>query len=74
MKCPNCEQQSGSPDWKAREHILWANGYGKEIRLFCDNCGQWTDFKIDVHGDIYKTEIIQKPHEPSKGSANDVKS
>lgn len=41
--CPNCKTEIGAPHWKARSTTLWANQHGDCIRIFCDNCGQWSD-------------------------------
>lgn len=29
-------------------HILWSNGYGASIRVFCYLCGAWTDWKYTI--------------------------
>lgn len=42
-QCPNCNTKTGAPDWKARQHTIWSNGSGHKVRVFCDECGQWSD-------------------------------
>jgi hypothetical protein len=59
MRCPNCQTITGLPDWKAREYILWANQHGRCVRIFCINCGQWTDVKQLRGG-----ETIRIVHQP----------
>lgn len=63
MQCPNCNQPSGAPDWKAREHIKWANAHGRGTRLFCDNCGQWTDFILTQDYAVVDHRIVKPPKE-----------
>jgi hypothetical protein len=43
MKCPDCGQATGAPDWNAREYIMWRNQYGQKVRVFCYACGGWND-------------------------------
>jgi len=59
MRCPNCQTITGAPGWKARYHVLWANGYGNGKRVFCDACGQWTDVitKYGLSAELTKTEM-----------------
>lgn len=59
MHCPKCRQQTGAPDWKAKEHILWKNQYGHNIRIFCD-CGWWHDCK-HIYGKRMSTTIVKRP-------------
>ena len=63
MNCPNCNQPTGSPDWKAKEHILWANAHGRKIRIFCKKCGQWTDVRLTNWNEVKDTYVVQKSYE-----------
>lgn len=59
--CPYCGQKAGSPDWKARTHILWANQHGTQQRIFCD-CGTWADYTwSNKRGEIVSHRIVKKP-------------
>lgn len=41
IECPNCGAKHDND--KLRFTVLWVNQYGACIRVFCDQCGQWTD-------------------------------
>lgn len=43
--CGHCQQRTGGPEWKARQHTLWANQFGECVRVFCDVCGAVTDHR-----------------------------
>lgn len=43
MKCPDCGQVVGAPEWGAKQHIMWRNQHGQKVRIFCDACGAWND-------------------------------
>lgn len=60
-QCPNCKTITGLPDWKARYTYLWANQYGQCIRIFCKQCGQWTDRTWIYSTDKVTSEVIQVP-------------
>lgn len=43
MKCPDCGQVTGAPDWKGREYVMWRNQWGQKVRVFCYACSAWND-------------------------------
>lgn len=44
-------------------NVRWANQHGTSIRLFCDECGYWTDRKITRnYGEEMRTFQPKIPH------------
>jgi hypothetical protein len=42
-ECGACGAKVSEND--AHMTVLWSNGHGTGIRIFCDECGIWTDWK-----------------------------
>lgn len=59
-ECPNCGTQCGArDDWQAHYHILWANGYGQEVRVFCRLCGQWSDNRYLNKNGVITSRVVR---------------
>lgn len=65
-QCPNCGAKVSRND--ARMLILWANQHGAAIRIFCEDCFQWSDRKL-VNG---KDEVIRVVRPPVLKNAGEL--
>lgn len=62
MRCPKCKVLVGAPAWKARTTILHANKWGRVVRVFCGQCGQWTDIRVHADGRQVIQRIVKTPN------------
>lgn len=62
MRCPNCKTLVGAPAWKARTTILHANKWGRVVRVFCGQCGQWSDIYVNRYGQQRVERIVKNPN------------
>lgn len=61
-RCRICGTKVGAPNWAARVHTLWANQYGRKVRVFCDHCGAWTDLRqIYLSEDDALVTVVKAP-------------
>lgn len=49
-------------DNRAHMNVQWANQHGAAIRIFCDQCGQWTDRKMTKAGEAVRVFTPDIPH------------
>lgn len=42
-QCGHCGAKDSEDD--VNTHILWSNQHGTGLRVFCHECGYWTDWK-----------------------------
>lgn len=55
--CMYCKTVPGAPDWMARSLTLWSNQHGYKVRIFCNECGAWTDYTCLYAGEDKWTSV-----------------
>ena len=61
--CACCGQMSGAPEWKAHTYTMWANQHGRKVRIFCKECGAWTDktwYESEGKNDV--VDVVNPPN------------
>lgn len=62
-KCAECYAKVS--EGNAHMHVLWANQHGAKIRIFCDMCGDWSDWVKTSKSGLCVTVFTPTIHHPS---------
>ena len=66
IECANCGIDRTEAEFNLGMHYMWANQYGKCIRVFCHTCGGVTDYEelrgeLSIHIQNWKTWVKSNP-------------